>query len=190
MGASVGVALLSQYEMQDRLTQKMPAAPSGTLNRFLTRATIVVNGTNVTVFSVHTEWFGDPAVQIGFVAHEIEKVQGPVVLVGDFNLDPSGQSDATIAANISTNGFQPLLDLASTGLKSATPICATNCKMVTRGGYKYNPSTLTTVDLGEGTTPGYQLDYVWYRGLEMVGELFVSEKSRLCSDHLYLQATF
>lgn len=186
--ASVGVALLSQYEMRGKLTQKMPNA--GAVNRFLTRATISVNDTDVTVFSVHTEWFGDPTVQIGFVAEEINKVKGPLVLVGDFNLDPSGQNDATIASNISTNGFQPLLDLESTGLKSATPICPKNCEMVTKGGYMYNPSIFTTVDLGNGATPGYQLDYIWYRGLEMVGDFIVSENSKFCSDHLYVQAAF
>merc|ERR1712176_848310 len=115
----------------------MPPAEDGALNRFLTRATISVNDTDVTVFSVHTEWFGDPAEQIGFVAKEVNEVKGPLVLVGDFNLDPSGQNDATIASNISTNGFQPLLDLESTGLKSAAPICHKNCKMVTKGGYTY-----------------------------------------------------
>merc|ERR1712194_24831 len=96
----------------------------------------------------------------------------------------------TIKNNISTNGFQPLLDLQGTGLKSATPICHKNCEMVTTGKSTYSPSSFTTVDLGDDATPGYQLDFIWYRGLQMVGDLVVSEKSKLCSDHLYIQAAF
>lgn len=191
--ASVGVSILSQYEMRDEKVQQMPNGADAALNRFLVRSVINVNGTDVTVFNVHTEWFGDPAIQIGFVASEVSKVKGPIVLVGDFNLDSSGQNDATIAANVTTNGFQKLLDLESTGLKSVTPINVGTCKMVTKGGSKYCPSDYTTVWMGaagNNTTPGYQLDYIWYRGLELRGGLTISDKSKGCSDHLLVQAAF
>lgn len=188
--ASVGVSIVSQYELKDPQTQIMPAAEEGALNRFLTRSTITVNGTDIVVFSTHTEWFGDPAVQIGFIASQVAAVDGPVVVVGDFNLDRSGQNDATIAANITTNGFQPLIDLAATGLKSVTDIKNKDCAMVTLGGIKYCPGTYTTVDMGSDTTPGYQLDYIWYRGLVQVGDASVSALSKGCSDHMFFQAAF
>jgi len=191
--ASVGVSILSQYDMSGKEVQQMPNDADAALNRFLVRSVINVNGTDVTVFNVHAEWFGNPALQVGFVADEVSKVKGPLVLVGDFNLDASGQNDATIAANITTNGFQKLLDLESTGLKSVTPINVGKCEMVTNGGYKYCPSDYTTVWMGAAgadTTPAYQLDYIWYRGLELIGDLVISEKSKGCSDHLLVKAAF
>eukprot|EP00928_Gymnodinium_smaydae_P093677 TRINITY_DN7798_c0_g5_i1.p1 TRINITY_DN7798_c0_g5~~TRINITY_DN7798_c0_g5_i1.p1 ORF type:complete len:718 (-),score=42.72 TRINITY_DN7798_c0_g5_i1:148-2301(-) len=188
--ASVGVSILSKYELRNKSTHIMPTSPTGALNRFLTQATITVNGTNVVFISVHTEWFGDPAVQVAFIAEHISSIEGPLIVVGDFNMDISGQNEATIASNITTNGFQPLLDLEKFGLRSATPLSAPGCKLVSRGGYTYCPSDYTTVDLGQHASPGYQLDYIWYRDLWMVGEVTVAPESIGCSDHLYVQATF
>eukprot|EP00928_Gymnodinium_smaydae_P093672 TRINITY_DN7798_c0_g1_i1.p1 TRINITY_DN7798_c0_g1~~TRINITY_DN7798_c0_g1_i1.p1 ORF type:complete len:732 (-),score=49.50 TRINITY_DN7798_c0_g1_i1:436-2526(-) len=188
--ASMGVSILSQYELYETSTRVMPLSPTGVLNRFLTKATINVNGTSVVFMSVHTEWFGDPAVQVAFIAEEITRTVGPLIVVGDFNMDISGQNEATIENNITTNAFQPLLDLKTAGLRSATPISAPGSKMESHDGYTYCPSKYTTVDLGDHTTPGYQLDYIWYRGLSLVGEVIIPSDSIECSDHLYMQATF
>ena len=95
--------------------------------------------------------------------------------------------------NFTTNGFKKLLDLKSTGLQSVTAINVGKCDMVTNGGSTYCPGKYTTVwmDTGGGdSTPGYQLDYIWYRGLKLAGDFTVSAMSKSCSDHLLVQATF
>lgn len=63
--------------------------------------------------------------------------------------------------------------------------------MLEGAGYKYCKSDYTTVDIGQNSSPGWQLDYIFYRGLDMVN-VHVSDDpaGAICSDHKALFATF
>jgi len=193
--SSVGVSLLSEYPMQvvdeevPSGAHQLPPTNGSTLNRFLVHSRIAVNGTNVDVISVHTEWFGNPAIQVDFIAEYIANLsQGPLLLMGDFNVDVSGQNDATIAKGLTTNALQALI--TSPGLKSVSPLSDNSCAMVTNDNVTYCPGALTTLDYGKKPKPGYQLDYMFYRDLLLVSGPEVSNASRNCSDHLFLKAAF
>ena len=61
------------------------------LNRYMIVSTLEVGGIDVTIGGLHLEWFGDPTAQTAFVAEYFrENVRGPAILIGDFNLEPTG----------------------------------------------------------------------------------------------------
>ena len=60
------------------------------LNRFMVVSKVMVGNVEVQIGGLHLEWFGDPASQTAAVADYFESVDGPAIILGDFNLEPPG----------------------------------------------------------------------------------------------------
>ena len=60
------------------------------LNRFMVVSKVMVGNVEVKIGGLHLEWFGDPASQTAAVAEYFESVDGPAIILGDFNLEPPG----------------------------------------------------------------------------------------------------
>lgn len=86
---NVGLTILSRLPLLDGAVVKLP---SGSDNRFLVRARIVANGTDLWVFGVHMGLpTADREAQIDVILREARAAGGRRILVGDFNSCPEGR---------------------------------------------------------------------------------------------------
>jgi hypothetical protein len=88
---------------------------SNALNRFMVVVKIRVQDVLITVAGVHLEWFGDPSDQTQFIQQYFRDEPGPVIIAGDFNLEPTG---GTVNAP-NASAWDVLLDagwLSTTGI--------------------------------------------------------------------------
>jgi len=118
-------------------------------------------GQEIQVHTLHTEWLTDNTIQLEFIAEQMRTRfrNGPLVLAGDFNLPKKD----------TVRPFDTALRLMmeDTGLKVAGNVLDPNVSLPV-------PPTEHISDL--------HLDYIFYRGLELVDLMAVSDST--CSDHM------
>jgi hypothetical protein len=132
----------------------------------------------VAVFVMHGEAFGDPSEQITYVARLLSNVSYPIVLMGDFNLMPNGQSDSS---SDKEDAFQALFQI---GMKSAI-----NPEMKCDQQPDSHRCTAATQYVTD-VVADLQIDYIFYRDLELQFSTVVHPSHYDCSDHLPLLARF
>ena len=71
------------------------------------------------VGSIHLEWFDDPSVQTLYLADYFATETKPVIILGDFNLEPDGSNNAAHNAS----AWEPLL---AAGFAPTTPLACLN----------------------------------------------------------------
>jgi endonuclease/exonuclease/phosphatase (EEP) superfamily protein YafD len=137
------------------------------------------NNTKITIFVVHTEWFGDPSIQIQYAFDQANAVTGPVILMGDFNVGANGGNDAAPDAD----AFSAIPD----GFHSAVNPNF-NCTL------HYEPDLMIDICTGPVRTEAisdYQLDYLFYRNLTLIDAgVGTDQETDFCSDHNYVWAHF
>merc|ERR1712166_1435248 len=160
---SVGNAVLSTRPFENgRAHVLLPKSDSGDLNRFMVINRFKVNGVYITIASVHLEWFGNPSSSIEFIRDYFASTTEPVIVLGDFNLEPNGGNDAAPDAD-AWNA------LAGSGWTSATPQSCSNTTGMGLPAFDSHiacPSNYTTCLVhGECAVPciGYQLDWIIFK---------------------------
>jgi len=188
-GGGAGIAVLSSREFITESWEMLPKEPDK-LNRFFIRSVYNVGNVRVHVLSIHAEWFGDPTVQVSHIAKRAAQLDGPVIVLGDFNLEPNG-------ANNNAKTAKGLASMTDAGFKSVTPL---TCKgAVAPDGHLCRstfPNVVVDTDCqGLAACDGYQLDYIFYtpRWLTPVnGSVKVVDGKidgdEYCSDHEALEA--
>jgi len=188
-GGGAGIAVLSSREFLTETWEMLPKEPS-MLNRFFIRSVYSVANVRVHVLSIHAEWFGDPTVQVRHIAQRAAQLDGPVIILGDFNLEPNG-------ANNNAKTATGLAAMTDAGFESVTPL---TCMGATAPDGHLCRSTFPNVVVdtdcyGLDACDGYQLDYIFYtpRWLTPVnGSVKVVDgkigEVEYCSDHEALEA--
>lgn len=188
-----GVATASPWVPSEQQWMVMPRAV-GKMNRLLLKTVYDFQGTALTVFSTHTEWFGDPGEQTRFIAEKAQAAarQGPVLLMGDFNLEPNGaNNNAPNASSLSVITRGDVLQSATSleCLQGRTPL----------GHLCASPIETVNTDTMCNPCKDYQLDYIFYspRWLELApdpGSAHTVDSRLLeggwCADHEPLLASF
>ena len=83
-----GVALLSKYRIMEARGVQISPQPAA---RFMLIASVDVGGRPMTITSIHADHTATESSIVG-VRRAVEKIAGPVVLIGDFNVAPSDRS--------------------------------------------------------------------------------------------------
>lgn len=169
--ASVDEAIISRLPLQQVSTSSleilMDCDQCPTQTHLWVRSVVKWGDVEVQLHSVHTEWFSDPSKQINFIAEQIRErfSQGPLILVGDFNLPQN-------------NTVRPY-DTALRSLVEGTGLTAAG-GVLDRDVQMPLPRTEFISDL--------HIDFVFYRGLELESVMIVDNAT--CSDHMPIVARF
>ena len=84
-----GNAVLSKFKILD--SKKTAIGGSGGRNRSIVTANTLINGNRVAVISVHIDHRETDEGSVRRIANHINSIPGPVVLTGDFNIQPWDQ---------------------------------------------------------------------------------------------------
>uniref|UniRef100_A0A7S2B3Z5 Endonuclease/exonuclease/phosphatase domain-containing protein n=1 Tax=Alexandrium andersonii TaxID=327968 RepID=A0A7S2B3Z5_9DINO len=169
--ASVDGAVLSRLPFDDTSSRALKVLKGcdhcPTQTHLWTRARVIWQQVPVEFHSVHTEWFADSTDQLEDIAEQLRLhySKGPLILVGTFNLP---QRDDTLPLRTALGRL-----VQGTGLQEAFGSLAANASLPLR------PTEFVS---------GLHLDYIFYRGLELVGASIHSDVE--CSDHMPLVASF
>ena len=125
------------------------------LNRYMVVSRHIVNGVEVTIGGLHLEWFGDPTASVNKIVEWFdEHVSGPAIILGDFNLEPSGGNsnspNATAWDALDEAGWVP-----TTPTECVKPTRQHVCKSA-------NPTASVTKHC-PFPCKGYQLDWILYK---------------------------
>jgi len=205
LAMTMGVAALSRWHWKHASSSLLPQIPASDggplLNRVLNEMTINIDGADVHFLGTHVEWFGDPGVQIQAIAERVRNISGPVVLMGDFNLWPNGANTASACETDSCHWEHGLCNPHSFFEPGCFPAPDSLRVLVEAAWLKsaVNPDLDGTTVGRTGLTclgrtgktevvDGCQLDYIFYRGLELVESAI--HDVNVCSDHLIVTASF